>query len=61
MKRFNIPVRQEDLTFNGVLKLVLKGIWLEFKWALLLLILASSLAAAFQIAAPKIIQQIIDG
>ncbi len=61
MKRFNIPIKKEDLTFSGVLKIVLKGIWLEFKWALLLLILASSLAAVFQIAAPKMIQQIIDG
>jgi ABC-type multidrug transport system fused ATPase/permease subunit len=60
VKYFTIPIKKEDLTFFGLLRIVLRSMWKEFRSLLLLLILLGALAALFQVAAPKVIQQIID-
>ena len=60
MKLFTIPITRQDLNFFGVLRIIVKSIWKEFKWLWVILLVLSSLASIFQIAAPKVVQQIID-
>ncbi len=60
MKTSRLAVTKKDLTFFGLLGVLVRSVWVHFKGILLLLILVSACSAVFQIAAPKIFQQIID-
>ncbi len=60
MKYFTFPIDKKDITFFGILKIIVKSIFKEFRLLWFLLLFLSSAAAIFQIAAPKVVQQIID-
>lgn len=60
MKLAEIPVRKEQIAFTGVLKLLLKTIWLHYPWPLIGVLITGVISGIFQLAAPKILQKIID-
>jgi ABC-type multidrug transport system fused ATPase/permease subunit len=60
MELFDIPIKKEDITFLGILKVVFRSVLKRFKLLFFSVILASAIAAVFQIAAPKVFQRIID-
>ena len=60
MKLATLPVKKEQVEFYGVLRLLLHSIWTYCKLPFLGLLLTGVFAGLFQLAAPKIFQQIID-
>ncbi len=60
MKISDIPVSKEDICFSGAMNLIAKTVWKYFKLPFLALVITGSISAIFQIAAPKVFQQILD-
>ncbi len=61
MKLADIKVKKEQVTFTGVLKLLVVSVWKYFKKPVIGILAAGFCAGFFALAAPKLFQEIIDG
>lgn len=61
VKLSDIPVTKEQVTFKGVLELLVQSVWKYLKFPAIGILLAGAVSGLFQLAAPRLLQQIVDG
>ena len=61
MKTSDIQVKKEQITFKGVLGLLAQSVWKHLKLPAIGILIAGAVSGLFQLAAPRLLQQIIDG
>ncbi|MDO8660821.1 MAG: ABC transporter ATP-binding protein [Candidatus Woesearchaeota archaeon] len=60
MKLAQISVTKEDLSFSKSIGLIAKTIWKHYRLAVIGIFIAGSISGLFQVAGPRVFQQIID-